>query len=141
MTRRPPAFLPDVAALARQNRDYRRVIYTGPNLQLVLMAIPPGGRIGTEVHPRVEQAFFIVGGRGEARVAGHGSVVLGPGGVLVVPPWTRHDVMNIGRSWLKLYTIYAPPNHLPGTVHPTISDARADTADEAFGNRAGRKRR
>lgn len=105
-----------------ENTDYRRVLYTGPYLQLVVMAIPAGEEIGVETHEGHDQFFRIEQGR--ARIAlGEEEREIGAGDVLVVPSGTRHNVINISDGPLKLYTIYAPPEHADGTVHHTKEDA------------------
>lgn len=125
------------AALADQalhNQDYRRVIFTGMRMQLVLMSIPPGDDLGEETHARVEQVLFCVAGSGvailngvESRFAAGDAVFVGMG--------TRHDFRNTGQEPLQLYTIYSPPNHIDGRVQRTKADAVRDQADEEFGRR------
>lgn len=117
------------------NTDFRRVLFTGTSSQLVVMAIPPGEDIGEETHEHVEQTLFFL--RGTARVVLNGQETpMKSGDVVVVSPGTRHNVINTGTEPLKIYTVYAPPNHLEGRVHRTKADAAADTEDEAFGHRA-----
>jgi mannose-6-phosphate isomerase-like protein (cupin superfamily) len=116
---------------------FRRVLATGRHTQLVAMALGPGEDIGQETHRAVEQVFFVLAGHGVATVSGRRKL-LRPGDALVVPPGHRHNVANTGkRAWLKLLTVYSPPNHLPGRVHRTKQDAVSDDADEAFGRRVG----
>lgn len=135
MPRRPPApCVGDLAAATRRNTAFRRVLHTGARTQLVAMAVPRGGAVGAERHAHVEQLLVIQSGRARVTLDGHARE-LGPGGVVVVPPGTRHNVENVGRGALKLFTVYAPPNHLPGRVHATAAAARADAEDEAFGRR------
>jgi mannose-6-phosphate isomerase-like protein (cupin superfamily) len=122
----------NVFQAARDNDAYRRVLFTGDRTQLALMTIPVGGDIGFETHPHVEQLVFIASGEGEAALGGDVSKV-GPGDVVVVTPGTRHDVVNTGHDPLRIYTVYAPPNHIDGRVHETKADAEADRADEEFG--------
>jgi mannose-6-phosphate isomerase-like protein (cupin superfamily) len=124
-------FETNILHAARSNDAYRRVLFTGARFQTVLMTIPAGQDIGVEVHPNVEQLIFIADGQGKAILNGIVSA-LGPGDVLVVTPGTRHDVVNTGPEPLRLYTVYAPPNHIDGRVHQTKADAMADSADEAF---------
>lgn len=125
-------FHANILQAARNNDAYRRVLFTGARTQLVVMAIPPGGDIGTEMHPHVEQLIFIESGQGKAVMNGAESP-LARGDVLVVTPGTRHDVINTGTEPLRIYTVYAPPNHIDGRVQQTKADAEADKADEAFG--------
>jgi mannose-6-phosphate isomerase-like protein (cupin superfamily) len=126
------SFRTNVLRAAQENDAYRRVIFTGARTQLVLMAIPPAGDIGFETHGTVEQLIFIASGQGKATV-GAVERPVGAGDVLVLAPGTRHNVVNTGSEPLRIYTVYAPPNHIDGRVHRTKADAESDTADEAFG--------
>lgn len=114
------------------NTNFRTVLFTGAKSQLVLMSIPPGGEIGAETHKHVEQTLFFVSGKGEAILDG-ATQAFSAGDVVVVTPGVLHNFRNTGSEPLKLYTVYAPPNHIDGRVHATKADADADTADEAFG--------
>jgi mannose-6-phosphate isomerase-like protein (cupin superfamily) len=125
-------FQANVLQAARSNDAYRRVVFTGVKTQLVLMTIPAGGDIGFETHSNVEQLIFIADGQAKAILDGAESA-LTPGDVVVVTPGTRHDIVNTGSEPLRIYTVYAPPNHIDGRVQPTKADAEADKADEAFG--------
>jgi mannose-6-phosphate isomerase-like protein (cupin superfamily) len=125
-------FHANVLQAARSNDAYRRVVFTGVKTQLVLMTIPVGGDIGFETHANVEQLIFIADGQAKAILDGAESP-LTPGDVVVVTPGTRHDVVNTGSEPLRIYTVYAPPNHIDGRVQATKADAEADKADEAFG--------
>ena len=121
-------FLQDIEDLAAKNTDFRRVLYTAKNCQLVLMTLKPGEEIGAEVHT-LDQFFRIEEGSGEATLDG----VRGPiraGFAVVVPAGAMHNIVNTGTGPLKLYTLYAPPNHRDGVVHPTRKAAEAD--DEHF---------
>lgn len=122
----------NIVSLANTNDFFRQVVHTGAKSQLVLMSIPPGGEIGNEVHAHVEQSLFIVSGSGQSILNGV-PAPFNSGDTLVVTPGTEHNVLNTGRVPLKLYTVYAPPNHLDGRVHQTKTEADADTEDEAFG--------
>lgn len=125
------------AALADQalhNQDYRRVVFTGMRMQLVLMSIPPGGDIGEETHARVEQAFFCAAGSGVAVLNGVENRFTA-GDVVLVTMGTRHNFRNAGNEPLQLYTIYSPPNHIDGRVQHTKADAVQDQGDEEFGRR------
>jgi mannose-6-phosphate isomerase-like protein (cupin superfamily) len=115
------------------NADFRRVLFTGARSQLVVMHIPPGGEIGMETHDHVEQALFFLSGAGRAILNGVESRIQA-GDAVVVTPGTRHNIVNDGREPLKIYTIYAPPNHIDGRIHATKAIADADVADEDFGH-------
>ncbi len=102
--------------------DFRRVLYTAPHSQLVLMTLQPGEDIGEEVHQHVDQFFRIESGRG--RVVLNDEVTeVGDGFAIVVPAGTKHNLINIGDTPLKLYTIYSPANHPDGTIHHTKAEA------------------
>ena len=116
----------------KENQNFRTVLYTGMSSQLVVMNIPPGGEIGMETHEYVEQTLFFLSGSGQAVLDGQHSPVKA-GDVLVVTPGTEHNVVNTGNTALKIYTVYAPPNHLDGRIHSTKADADMDEEDEAFG--------
>lgn len=111
-----------------ENEDYRRVLYTAKNSQLVLMNIKPGDEIGEEVHG-LDQFLRFEQGTGKAVLDGVESEV-SDGVAVVVPAGTKHNFINTGDVDLKLYTIYSPPNHRDGVVHKTKEEAEAD--DEQF---------
>lgn len=107
-----------------RNRDFRRVIYTAPHLQLVLMSLGPGEDIGEEVHEDVDQFFRVEEGVGEVKIDGR-TTRIESGSAILVPQGARHNVVNTGSIPLKLYTLYAPPEHADGTIHRTKADAMA----------------
>jgi mannose-6-phosphate isomerase-like protein (cupin superfamily) len=114
----------DIEALTRANDDFRREVATAEHSQVVLMTIPPGEEIGEEVHEGIDQLLVFVEGEAEAIVAGESSAVDASRAVLV-PGGTRHNFRNTGDSLLRLWTVYAPPEHPPGTVHGTKAEADA----------------
>jgi mannose-6-phosphate isomerase-like protein (cupin superfamily) len=114
----------DILAAAWSNDAFRREILTGEHEQVVVMTIPPGGEIGEEVHPTTDQVLAFVDGRGEARLDGQTSAVA-PNDLVFVRAGTRHNFVNVGDLPLRLITIYAPPEHAPGTVHQTKAEADA----------------
>jgi mannose-6-phosphate isomerase-like protein (cupin superfamily) len=122
------AFNEDILDRTRRNHWFREVLATGPHAQVVVMSIPPGGEIGDEVHDGVDQVLVFVDGQGEAILDGVRSPV-GPDRLVLVPAGTRHNFVNTGSTDLRLYTIYAPPEHAPGTIHRT--KAEADAAEGA----------
>jgi mannose-6-phosphate isomerase-like protein (cupin superfamily) len=108
------------------NEEYRRVLYTAKNSQLVLMCIKPGDEIGEEVH---ELDQFIRFESGNARVIlDNIPHELGADDAVVIPSGTKHNVINIGESDLKLYTVYSPPEHKDKMVHKR----KADETEEHF---------
>ena len=115
-------FLGNIEDRTEKNRDFRRVLYTGSQLQLVLMSLHPGDELGEEVHPHTDQFFRVEDGRGEAVIEGHVTEITSDT-ALVIPAGTLHNIRNTGSKPLKLYTLYAPPQHPDGTVHPTREDA------------------
>lgn len=117
-------FINDIESLTKENPDFRRVLYTGRHLQLVLMSIPPGGDIGEEVHPDRDQFFRIEKGRGEVWIDGRMTKIEDDFAILV-PAGARHNVRNTGDKPLRLYSIYGPPEHADGTVHVTKAEAMA----------------
>lgn len=121
-------FVQDIEELAVTNDEFRRVLYTAKNCQLVVMSLEPGGEIGMEVH-KLDQFFRVEKGSGEAILDGV-STAIREGFAIVVPAGTNHNIVNTGSTPLKLYTLYAPPNHRDGVVHHTREDAEAD--DEHF---------
>ncbi len=128
----PMSYQTNIVKETQDNENFRRVLFTGKNSQLVVMSIPPGGEIGEEIHKYTEQTLFFLSGTGEA-ILNDKKTPIGPGDVVVVVPGTKHNFINTGTSDLKVYTVYAPPNHIDGRVHRTKADADADTADEAVG--------
>ena len=122
-------YVADIEEQTEGNSDFRRVLYTGKNLQLVLMCIEPGGEIGEEVHDDGDQFFRVEEGKGEVRIDGQASEIEDDDAV-VVPAGARHNIVNTGDEPLRLYTIYAPPEHRDGTVHKT--KAEADASHEHF---------
>lgn len=117
-------FVDNIERLTLDNADFRRVLYTGHDLQLVLMTIRPGGEIGAEVHRDRDQFFRIEAGEGVVSIDGVDHPVK-EDDAIVVPQGARHNVKVTGTAPLKLYTIYGPPEHVDGTVHKTAADAHA----------------
>jgi mannose-6-phosphate isomerase-like protein (cupin superfamily) len=126
-------FVADIEELTEENSDFRRVIYTGKNLQLVLMAIQPGDEIGEEVHKDGDQFFRIEKGKGEVRIDGARSKIKRDDAILV-PAGARHNIINTGEKPLRLYTLYAPPEHRDGIVRATKAEAEA--GEEHFDGKA-----
>ncbi len=114
------------------NGFFRKVLYTGKHAQLVVMSLLPGEEIGNEVHPGVDQFFRIEQGAAEFILNnGKEKHTVKDGEAAIVPAGTYHNVVNASRTEkLKLYTVYAPPNHPDKTVHKTKAEAEAAEAAE-----------
>lgn len=116
-----------IAELAKQNPDFRRVVWTGKHSQIVIMTIPAGGEIGKEVHENTDQVLTFISGTGEAELAGH-THPIEAGDQCVVPAGITHNFRNTGGQPLTLYTVYSPPEHAADAVHATKEDG--DTAEK-----------
>jgi mannose-6-phosphate isomerase-like protein (cupin superfamily) len=120
-------FILDIEKETLANTDYRRVLYTAHNVQLVLMSLKPGEEIGEEVH-KLDQ--FIRVEDGEATVILDGEEhPLSSDHAVIVPAGTKHNVINTGDEDLKLYTLYAPPEHKDGLVEKTKADEHEEHFD------------
>lgn len=117
----------EIATIAEQSADFRRVLWTGKHTQLVVMTIPPGGDIGLETHEHNDQILTFLSGTGMALVGGQTRAVK-QGDLVVVPAGTEHNFTNTGPNALVLSTVYGPPDHAPGTVHATKDQADAAEA-------------
>ncbi len=121
------AFIDDLEKRTEGNGDFRHVIFTGPRMQLVLMSLAAGEEIGEETHDDTDQFFRIEEGEGEVVLDGKATKIEEDMGI-VVPAGTLHNLRNTGTKPMKLYTIYAPPHHVDGTVQHTRADAERATA-------------
>jgi mannose-6-phosphate isomerase-like protein (cupin superfamily) len=111
----------NIEKVTAENENYREVVFTGPNMQLVVMALQVGEEIGMEKHDTHDQFFRIE--KGECKVVINGeATILKDGEAAIVPAGAEHNVVNTGDAVLKLYTIYAPPQHPAGTTHRTKAD-------------------
>lgn len=117
-------YVQDIERLAIRNDKFRQVLYTAKNCQLVIMSLRPQEDIGAEIH-KLDQFFRVEEGSGEAVLNGVRRPIQA-GFAVIVPAGTNHNIINTGRVPLKLYTIYAPPNHRDGVVHETRADAEGD---------------
>lgn len=121
----------DIEDATLSNDTFRTTLWTGSNLQLTVMSVAPGDEIGLEVHPEGDQFLRVEAGRAR--------VVMGPSRdelpfdreveddwAILVPAGTWHNVINTGDDPLRVYALYAPPEHAHGTVHLTRADAEAD---------------
>jgi mannose-6-phosphate isomerase-like protein (cupin superfamily) len=119
-------FFGAIEQLTLENENFRRVLFTGPYSQLVVMCLQPGEEIGSEVHDDVDQFFRIEQGEAEFVLNNEEVHVAHDGDAVVVPAGTWHNVLNPSSSEkMKLYTIYTPPGHPDGTVHKTKEEADA----------------
>ena len=117
-------YVQNIENIAVKNEEFRRVLYTAKNCQLVVMALKPKEEIGAEVH-KLDQFFRVEEGTGEAVLNGV-STEISAGFAVLVPAGINHNIINTGSVPLKLYTIYSPPNHRDGVVHHTRADAESD---------------
>ena len=121
----------NIETLTTGNSDFRRVLYTGKHLQLVLMTLQPGEEIGSEVHDGIDQFFRFEEGEGVVDIDGVENRVEDGSGV-IVPSGARHNVRNTGDKPIKLYTLYGAPEHKDGITQATKADAEARHHDEEF---------
>ncbi len=113
-----------------ENTNFRKVLYTGPHSQLVLMSLKPGEEIGMEIHQDNDQFFRFEGGTGKVFINGNEYIVV-DGDAVIIPAGAEHNVVNTSDSEnLQMYTIYSPAHHKDKTIHATKADAMA--ADEEF---------
>ncbi|MBN1325959.1 cupin domain-containing protein [Candidatus Falkowbacteria bacterium] len=113
-----------------ENSNFRKVLYTGKNSQLVLMSLKPNEEIGMEVHPDNDQFFRFEKGQGKCIIDGN-EYEVSDGSAIVVPAGAQHNIINTSDSEeLKMYTIYSPAHHKNGVLHKTKEQAEAD--DEEF---------
>ncbi|MGP3562190.1 MULTISPECIES: cupin domain-containing protein [Geobacillus] len=123
-------FVVNIEQAAKQNPNYRTAIWTGNHLQVTLMSIDVGGDIGLEVHPDVDQFIRIEQGQGLVQMGKRKNVLdfernVSEDDAIMIPAGTWHNVINTGHVPLKLYSIYAPPEHPFGTIHRTKAEAKA----------------
>jgi mannose-6-phosphate isomerase-like protein (cupin superfamily) len=124
-------FHDDIEKLTLAGDDFRRVLYTGKHLQLVLMTLNPGEEIGSEVHEDRDQFFRFEEGTGKVDIDENTYDVVDGSGV-IVPAGARHNVRNTGDEPLKLYTLYGPPEHRDGITQSTKAEAEARHHDEEW---------
>lgn len=122
-------FNDDITRLAKDNENFRTVLFTTELSQLVVMSLKPGEDIGEETHDGIDQVLTFVAGAGEAVIEGESRPVK-TGSIVVVPAGTLHNFINKGGEPMKLYTVYAPPDHKDGTVHRTKADALTDPNEQ-----------
>lgn len=115
----------NIETATEANEKFRKVLYTGHNLQLVLMSLKPGEEIGAEIHDDRDQFFRFEAGAGEVDIDDNTYRVKADDAV-IVPQGARHNVRNTGSEPLRMYTLYGPPEHVDGKVHETKADADGD---------------
>ena len=111
------------------NEDFRKVLYTGKHLQLVLMSLKVGEEIGAEIHANNDQFFRFESGTGKCTIDENNYHVM-EGDAILVPAGAKHNVINTGTEAFKMYTIYGPPNHQDGIIRATKEEA--DREDEKY---------
>lgn len=124
-------YVANIEKLSLENENFRTVLYTDKNSQLVLMSLLPKEDIGEEIHD-VDQFLRVEKGSGQA-ILNDISHDLADGSVIIVPAGTKHNIINGGEGEMKLYTLYMPPHHRDGVIHKTKADAEADKTDEFDG--------
>ena len=120
----------DIEDVTTSNTTFRTVVHTGAHLQLTVMSLAAGENIGWEMHDNLDQFLRIESGRGTLKLGRSADEVaeehpVSDDWAMIIPAGTWHDVVNAGDSELKLYSVYAPPDHPPATVHVTKADAEA----------------
>ena len=117
-------YIQNIEDVTVKNEDFRQVLYTAQNSQLVVMALKPKEAIGMEMH-KLDQFFRVEEGTGEADLDGVRTAI-SAGFAVLVPAGTNHNIINTGTVPMKLYTLYSPPNHQDGVVHHTRAQAEKD---------------
>jgi mannose-6-phosphate isomerase-like protein (cupin superfamily) len=126
----PNPFVVNINDITKQNNTYRTALWTGCHLQVTLMSLKVGEDIGLEIHPNVDQFLRIEQGEGLVLMGDRRDCLdfqerVCDDFAIMIPAGTWHNVINTGCEPLKLYSIYAPPQHPFGTVHETKADAQA----------------
>lgn len=124
-------YVENIEKLTKENNNFRKVLYTAKNSQLVLMALKPGEEIGEEIH-QLDQFLRIEEGEGKAILNGTEHAIA-DGSAIIVPAGAKHNIVNTSADKpMKLYTVYSPPNHIDGVIHITKAQAEADEARDHF---------
>ena len=131
----PLVWADNIEQITEENANFRKVVWTGAHSELTLMSLAPGEEIGLEVHPDHDQFLRFEAGKaqikaGPARDNLNETVEVEHDWACIIPAGTWHNVINTGGGPLKLYTVYSPANHAPGTVHRTKAEADAAEAEE-----------
>lgn len=114
---------------ALKNQNFRKTIWTGRFMQITLMSVDSGSSIGLEVHPDNDQLLKIECGVGQVLIGKSKERLsyqkrVKKGDLIIIPAGMWHNVINLGRECIKLYSVYAPPHHKPGVTHRTKQDAK-----------------
>jgi mannose-6-phosphate isomerase-like protein (cupin superfamily) len=125
-------FIDHIEDATEDNSHFRRVLYTGKHLQLVLMSLAPGEDIGEEVHKDGDQFFRVEEGSGVVTIDGRETEITDGDGI-VIPAGARHNIKNAGEKPLKIYTLYSPPHHRDG--YSAATKVEAEAAQEGFDGR------
>lgn len=119
----------NIEKLTQENTNFRKVLYTGEESQLVLMSLLPGEEIGSEVHPNNDQFFRFESGNGKV-IINETEYEVSDGDAVVIPRGSQHNVINTSTSTaLKMYTIYSPAHHKDGIVRETKAEASSNEAE------------
>lgn len=119
-------FVTNIEKDTLENENFRKVLYTAKNMQLVVMSLNAGEEIGMETHPEHDQFIRVDKGSAKAILNGEESELV-DGSCVIIPAGVEHNIVNTGEGKLKLYTIYSPPEHADSTVH--VTKAEADAAE------------
>ncbi|HMB17384.1 MAG TPA: cupin domain-containing protein [Candidatus Paceibacterota bacterium] len=118
-------YVDNIEDITEDNQNFRKVLYTAKNSQLVVMSLNPGEDIGSEVHQDLDQFIRIEEGKGKAVLNGEEHEIK-EGSAIVIPGGTKHNIINTSDEEMKLYTVYSPPEHRDGVLHKTKEEAEAD---------------
>lgn len=122
-------YLDNIEEITLNNKYFRKVLFTGQNMQLVVMSIDPNEDIGSEIHNQNDQFLRVEAGEGQVIIDGQEGKIE-DGSAIIIPAGSEHNIINTSPDKpLKLYTIYAPPHHKDGVIHQTKSEALADEED------------
>jgi mannose-6-phosphate isomerase-like protein (cupin superfamily) len=122
-------YLDNIEEITLNNQYFRKVLFTGQNMQLVVMSIDPNEDIGLEIHSQNDQFLRVEAGEGKVIIDGQEGKIE-DGSAIIIPAGAEHNIINTSPDKpLKLYTLYAPPHHKDGVIHQTKSEALADEED------------
>ncbi|MFZ2555448.1 MAG: cupin domain-containing protein [Minisyncoccia bacterium] len=125
-------YVANIEELSLKNDYFREVLYTDEHVQLVVMSLKPNEDIGEEVHS-LDQFIRVEKGEGKSVLDGEEHTI-SAGSAIIIPAGTRHNIINTsGTDAMKLYTLYAPPNHKDSTIHKTKADAQKDEGEHFDG--------